>query len=566
MNKDGHRYSSLNQFGANPISRSFGWLALLRVLRPPSRAVTSDDPTPAGLPAMAQNLFLSSCFVFNLLDLPSSLFTVIRWTDTSTGSTQFMEPAFVSDRPLYLIQPQFTSNATSPISLKIAHRSIELAYDSLNSDENSFSLNIAYTSMYNDGDDYLVCVPRSVNLASNVYLKFHNGPGVMAMLEYLEEMPKTGTQLRFDISSILNALFFTWIIELLFPVMLTYLVYERQQKLKIMMNMPGLKGGPYWLISSVYFFSLSSLYMICFVIFGSLIGLKFFRLSDYNVQTVFYFLHINLQTTMAFLASTFFSSVKTATATGYIYVFGSALLRPYLLKFLIGDTSFPRTWIIVMKLIPGFSWYCGLYEFSQYSFQGDLMGTSVPTSGRSSSKFLARSESRAVTSDHFTPAGLPDESCKVSQSCPASVLFTGGDQSFAQILEQSLFLSSSSALNLSDFPSSLSTVILGTDISTGNTQFMEPAFVSDRPLYLIQPQCASNATSPISFKIANRSIELELQCYQQENSEKKINEFIAAYDFLNSDENSFNLNIGYNSTYNGGDDYLVGVPRSVNLA
>ncbi|RWW22061.1 hypothetical protein GW17_00013758 [Ensete ventricosum] len=50
MNKDGHRYSSLNQFGANPISRSFGWLALLRVLRPPSRAVTSDDPTPAGLP------------------------------------------------------------------------------------------------------------------------------------------------------------------------------------------------------------------------------------------------------------------------------------------------------------------------------------------------------------------------------------------------------------------------------------------------------------------------------------------------------------------------------------
>ncbi|RZR80059.1 hypothetical protein BHM03_00005969 [Ensete ventricosum] len=40
---------------------------------------------------------------------------------------------------------------------------------------------------------------------------------------------------------------------------------------------------------------------------------------------------------------------------------------------------------------------------------------------------------------------------------------------------------------------------------------------------------------------------------------------LAAYDFLNSDENSFNLNIGYNSTYNGGDDYLVGVPRSVNL-
>ena len=82
--------------------------------------------------------------------------------------------------------------------------------------------------------------------------------------------------------------------------------------------------------------------------------------------------------------------------------------------------------------------------------------------------------------------------------------------------------------------------------------------------------------------------------YQQGNSEKKINEFIAgylferlqifnllcvsvrgclyqyvlslaAYDFLNSDEKSFNLNIGYNSTYNDGNGYLVRVPRSVNL-
>ncbi|CAL9749912.1 unnamed protein product [Musa acuminata subsp. burmannicoides] len=452
MNKYGHRcgcqggvcgiqYSSLDQFDACPISSPFEWPALLQVPRPESRAVTSDHPTPAGLPdesckvsqscpasvlftggnqsfaqILAQSLFLSSSSALNLSDFPSSLSTVMLGTDTSTGNTQFMEPAFVSDRPLYLIQPQCASNATSPISFLIANRSIELelqcvqgltlwrdnsslindelfkgyqqgnsekkinefiaAYDFLNSDENSFNLNIGYNSTYNDGNGYLVRVPRSVNLASNAYLKFHNGPGVMAMLEYLKEMPKTGTQLRFDISSLLGALFFTWIIELLFPVILTYLVYERQQKLKIMMKMHGLKDGPYWLISYVYFFSLSSLYMICFVIFGSLIGLKFFRLNDYSVQIVFYFFYINLQIAMAFLASTFFSAVKTATVTGYIYVFGSGLLGPYLLQFFIEDTSFPRAWIIVMELVPGFSLYRGLYELSQYSFKGDQMGTS----------------------------------------------------------------------------------------------------------------------------------------------------------------------------------------------
>lgn len=46
-------------------------------------------------------------------------------------------------------------------------------------------------------------------------------------------------------------------------------------------------------------------------------------------------------------------------------------------------------------------------------------------------------------------------------------------------------------------------------------------------------------------------------------------DFSAAYDFLNSDLNKFNVSIWYNSTYkNGGGNSpidLVRVPRSVNL-
>jgi hypothetical protein len=36
--------------------------------------------------------------------------------------------------------------------------------------------------------------------------------------------------------------------------------------------MHGLKDGPYWLISYSYFLALSVVYMLFFVIFGSLIG------------------------------------------------------------------------------------------------------------------------------------------------------------------------------------------------------------------------------------------------------------------------------------------------------
>ncbi|CAD6265543.1 unnamed protein product [Miscanthus lutarioriparius] len=154
-------------------------------------------------------------------------------------------------------------------------------------------------------------------------------------------------------------------------VILTYLVYEKQQKLKIMMKMHGLKDGPYWLISYVYFFSLSAIYMILFVIFGSLIGLDFFRKSDYSLQFVFYFIYINLQISLAFFVASFFSAVKIATVVGYIYVFGSGLLGEFLLRFFVEDTGFP----IVMEIIPGFSLFRGLYEFGQYASAGNSMGT-----------------------------------------------------------------------------------------------------------------------------------------------------------------------------------------------
>lgn len=39
-----------------------------------------------------------------------------------------------------------------------------------------------------------------------------------------------------------------------------------------MMKMHGLGDGPYWLISYAYFLVVSLVYMLCFVVFGSLVG------------------------------------------------------------------------------------------------------------------------------------------------------------------------------------------------------------------------------------------------------------------------------------------------------
>ncbi|CAN1300052.1 ABC transporter A family member 7 [Linum perenne] len=368
--------------------------------------------------SVAGNMFSSSSTlnISNVLDI---LANSVLGSDTETESNNYVEPAFMDGSPLYIVQSQCGTG--SPFSLNTSVQSIDFqievrcvrgihlwrnsasdindeiykgyykgnseekineiiaAYDFMNSDRNNLNVNIWYNSTpKNDGGGnafHLLRVPRIVNLASNAYLRFLKGPSAGMQLQFVKEMPKSETNIRLDLASVLGTLFFTWVILQLFPVTLTSLVYEKQQRLRIMMKMHGLGDGPYWMISYAYFFAISLLYMFVFIAFGSVIGLKFFTLNDYSIQFVFYFIYINLQISVAFLVSTFFSNVKTATVVAYICVFGSGLLGGFFYQSFLEDTTFPRGLLILLEMYPGFSLYRGLYEFSQYAFIGDSTGT-----------------------------------------------------------------------------------------------------------------------------------------------------------------------------------------------
>ena len=198
---------------------------------------------------------------------------------------------------------------------------------------------------------------------------------VKMFLEFVKETPKPTTKSEIDFSSLLGPLLFVWVIEIFFPIILSSLVYEKQSNQRIMMKMHGLADGPYWMITYGYFFSLSVIYMVCFVRFGCSIGLKFFRSNDYSIQLVFYFIYINLQIALGFLAATAFSDVKTATVVGYLYIFGIGILTSLLFIDFVEDTSFPILWILVMEIVPGFSLYRGLYELANYALMGVNQGT-----------------------------------------------------------------------------------------------------------------------------------------------------------------------------------------------
>ena len=88
---------------------------------------------------------------------------------------------------------------------------------------------------------------------------------VQKFLEFVKETPKLATKSKIDFSSLLGPLFFMWVIELLFPVILSSLVYEKKNNQRIMMKMHGLADGPYWMITYGYFLALSVTYRVCFI-------------------------------------------------------------------------------------------------------------------------------------------------------------------------------------------------------------------------------------------------------------------------------------------------------------
>lgn len=443
--KCGIQYSTLDQVGTCPIPSPPEWPAFLQVPGPEYRAVKSNssgftdlpddsclinNSCPVTLLYTGQNKSMAETLAGNLVtdtslanssDLLGTFSVLVPGTDSEPQETNYIEPAFLSGSPSYVVQSSCSASPNSlfsfqqdidtfPIDAEFqcvesrvlwrdnssvvnkelfqgyfkgnAARKINefvAAYDFMNSNTKNFNVTVGYNGTFSNATGNapyaLLRIPRSMNLVSQAFLHLLKGANVQMPLEFVKEMPKPATKLEIDFSSLLGPLFFLWVIELLFPVILASLVYEKQNNQRIMMKMHGLGDGPYWIITYGYFLVLSIIYMVCFVGFGSAIGLKFFRLNDYSIQIVFYFIYINLQIALGFLAATAFSDVKTATVVGYLYNFGIGLLASFLFIFFVEDTSFPRIWILVMEIVPGFSLYRGLYELANYALMGVSQGT-----------------------------------------------------------------------------------------------------------------------------------------------------------------------------------------------
>ncbi|KAL6970757.1 hypothetical protein U1Q18_030447 [Sarracenia purpurea var. burkii] len=384
---------------------------------PATILVTGNDKS---LGLNLSGIFFTSSSILNSFDSVNVLADGVFGSASPPRSTIFIDPAFSSKDAIYNLQRRCSENSTASISIGFIGGGKEIkclqalslwrnssseindelfkgymngnsegkvneivaAYDFLNSNKNNFNVTIWYNSTFNKGNgdkNTMTRVARSVNLVSNAYLELFRGPGFKILFEFLKEMPKqpSSQQLVINIPPNYLTIMFTWVILQLFPVMLTSLVYDKQENIRIMMKMHGLGDVPYWMISYIYFLVVSSAYMLCFVVSCCIIGLKFFTVHDYSLQFVFYFAYLNLQIAFSFLVAGIFSKVRSASFVAYLVVIGTGIFGSIYFQAIISDdASFPRVAVAAMELYPGLALYRVFYEFSMYEYEANLAHTS----------------------------------------------------------------------------------------------------------------------------------------------------------------------------------------------
>ena len=220
-------------------------------------------------------------------------------------------------------------------------------------------------------------VNMAMNLASDAFLHMLKGSGYDVNLMGVMGMPKPETGLSLDFASLLGPLFYMWVLMLPLPLMVYTLVYEKQFKLRMMMQMHGLRPAAYWVVNYVWYALMYACYVVLFIVVASLVGLSFFTENNYAIQAVFYFLYGNLQISWGFYLSAVFITARFAVVSMFLMVFTSGLVASIVLVQCI--ETCPAALVTVLQVFPPFGLFRGLWEFGQYAFHAQNHNTSGMT-------------------------------------------------------------------------------------------------------------------------------------------------------------------------------------------
>jgi len=238
---------------------------------------------------------------------------------------------------------------------------------------NPSTLQFVYAVMYNYSLAFAQDIPFFISRLTNAAGKSLPAPVEVAMTG-LKTFPSHAKDSEFtlDLVTLAGSFFYVLILHQLFPVFLSNIVYEKESKIKDMMDMMGLKSDIYWLVTYIFDLILYIL-VICFLIIaGNVFQFRLFTINAFGSYFILFLIWGNVLIAQSFLLSVLFSAKKTALIVGYFYILGVALLCGVLVDNYVSDIyGVPDATLFGLSIVPPFALYRGLvYLASEVSWEG----------------------------------------------------------------------------------------------------------------------------------------------------------------------------------------------------
>jgi hypothetical protein len=191
-----------------------------------------------------------------------------------------------------------------------------------------FQFSVLYNKTLTKGRD----VPALTNLVTDAVFKSMSNSSSSGMLFMgTKDYPSPKIKNGFDLVSLIGPVFYIFIFQLSFPVILGNLVYEKEFKLREIMKMMGLKTEIYWVVSYIINLSFYLFAIFLMVAIAAALSFRFFVANAFFTYFVLIVLWGNVIVSMSFFFSSFFTNSRTAVVFGYIWLFVTGLLSSELI-------------------------------------------------------------------------------------------------------------------------------------------------------------------------------------------------------------------------------------------
>ena len=127
------------------------------------------------------------------------------------------------------------------------------------------------------------------------------------------------------ISETLSYILFPFALSFLLPVFMSMIVFEKEEKLRELCKMSGMKMKYYWVANYCCNYLLYLVVVAVFTFVALLVGIRLWTQTSPVVLFTLLFLWGHAMVSLAFLLSTFFSHHLTSSLAGYLIVVGGVL-------------------------------------------------------------------------------------------------------------------------------------------------------------------------------------------------------------------------------------------------